>query len=491
MRTTLRLFGPLLAGSVLIAGCKKDNKQEDVELPKIEIQAPVKKPEALVVRPHINVVPLKLGEIIVSSDRIFSGVCTKVTKFDKDPVANVRTEQFAFKLIEGIKGVAGKNEINFKQYSPLISGYEVGKKYVLFLAPDSGSGLTSPVGLDQGRFDVYQKEGVNEEFVVYKGVETKYNDFLKTVKGTIKSNNFEETLKTDGAKGLIHASISATDTYVFTSGNIFGEHYSLIPKNNDIKTKLQNTMRHQGVIIFGKVVDKGTLQKHILVSKVEPGEQWNPKVNFQYKDQGRIPGLAKHLQGKKEILCSVHALLHEGEVLVVNYSGHNIPVYVEDPKLTKDLWSNDKLQLKFELREHLQGPPHFYLKNEKDSFPIRVLDSMSKLQGQERKIEGALVWFPKSPGSDIRELWGIEEKDSNGLSRIYALFNLNDEAELKKIDSVLRDAWNKQQDGFIRQSSSFYNPKIQISVTGVINQFFRNQRNPVLDVEAKNIKVLP
>ncbi len=494
------LTAALIGASTI--GYSQDSKKEDKNSSTLEVklQKPINKQENLkpVIPQNINVqahtLPVKLEEMIADSDRIFSGICTKATKIDEIPGTKIRTEQFTFKAIEGIKGIDGKKEVDFKQFYPLVQGYEVGKKYILFLSPNSkSSGLTAPIGLEQGRFDVYKKDGKEDEYVVYKGVETKYKEFVKTVRSVIKNSEFEDSLKTKGAKGLIHASVPETDMFVFTAGNIFGEHYSLIPKNNDVKTKLQNTTRHQAVTIFGTVVDKGTLQKHILVTNIEPGEKWEPKVKFGYKDQGRIPELAKHLQGKKEIVASVHALLHGGEVLVVNYKGHNIPVYVEDPKWTKDLWSNDRLKLQIELQDHAKGPPHLYLRSEKKEVsPIRVLESMSALQGKEKKVEGALVWFPKSPGSDVQELWGIEDKDPvSGISRVYALFNLSDENELKKIDSVLRDAWNKKQDGFIRQSSSFYHPEIRISVEGTINQFFRNQRNPVIDVEAKNIKVLP
>ena len=306
-----------------------------------------------------------------------------------------------------------------------------------------------------------------------------------------KENTFENLLKTKGAKGLVHGSVPETDMYVFTDGNIFGEHYSLIPKNNDIRMKLQKTSRHQEVTIFGKIVDKGTPQKHILVENIEPGKKWDPKVTFQYKEQPRIPELAKYLEGKKEIVCSVHAILRGGETLVVNYEGHNIPIYVEEKKWTQDLRSNDIINLKFKSRKHTKGPSHLSLHSENGAVPITPLDSMSNLQDKEKPVKGALVWFPISPGSDIRELWGVEEKrPNNEPSRIFAIYS-DDKNKLDKIDSILRKAWEKEKAGFIRQTSSFYNPKIEVSVKGVVKHFFRNQRNPVIMVEPKDIKLLP
>ena len=262
-------------------------------------------------------------------------------------------------------------------------------------------------------------------------------------------------------------------------------------KSNDIQTKLKGATRHQPVTVYGKILAKDTPQQHILIDKIELGERWDPKVKFQYNNQPRIADLNKHLKEKTEILGTVHALLHEGKVLLVNYGGHAIPVHIQDPQLTKDLWSSDKIRLRFQVRNHSEGPPHLSLHSEKGVAPIEVIESMTKINGKERQIEGALVWFPKSPATAI-EVWGIEEKDTNGVSRIYALFNFEDEKDLQKIDTLLRDAWNKKKEGFIsRAGTSFYHPNIRLQLKGTVNQFARNQGNAVIDLKSEDIKLLP
>ncbi|MBI3308028.1 MAG: hypothetical protein HYZ79_01475, partial [Candidatus Melainabacteria bacterium] len=90
--------------------------------------------------------------------------------------------------------------------------------------------------------------------------------------------SFEELLQTTGAKGLVHGSIPDLDMFVFTYGDLLkGEHHSLIPKNDDVRSNLQKATRHQEIKINGQVVKKGTPQQHVSVEKVELGKAWDPK----------------------------------------------------------------------------------------------------------------------------------------------------------------------------------------------------------------------
>ena len=302
--------------------------------------------------------------------------------------------------------------------------------------------------------------------------------------------SFEELLKTSGAKGLMHGSVSDSSMFVFTWGVLSkAEHYALILKDRSIQAQLNQTARHQVVTIFGKLLNKGTLQQHVLVEKVELGEKWDPKVNFKYTDQVRLPNLEKHLREKKEIDCIVHAVLKGGESLIVNYMGHVIPVYVQDTKRTKDLWSSDKIRLRFNIQDHKQGPLHLSLRTENDVAPITVFDDIKSLKGQKIKKEGILVFFPKSPFT-TSEIWGLEETDKPGTpSRVYALYNSESKEELDKIYTTLSTAWANSNSGFIRRSSSFSNPNLPITVEGTVTQFGQNQGNPVIEVKFENIKI--
>lgn len=113
--------------------------------------------------------PANLEELIESSDRIFTGTCTNAEVIKNDKRAKLPVVRYTFEIQEGIKGVSNKDKINFKQWEPTTrdSGYETGKKYVLFLYPNSALGLTSPVGFLQGQFTV-QKDINNNETVINK-----------------------------------------------------------------------------------------------------------------------------------------------------------------------------------------------------------------------------------------------------------------------------------------------------------------------------------
>ena len=98
-----------------------------------------------------DTIPMNLEEITNASDRIFSGKCLKAEEIQDEN--NLPVIRYTFTVKENIKGVKD-DEITFKQWQPTArdGGYEVGKKYILFLFPNSEKGLTSPVGFSQGKF---------------------------------------------------------------------------------------------------------------------------------------------------------------------------------------------------------------------------------------------------------------------------------------------------------------------------------------------------
>ena len=105
-------------------------------------------------------IPLNLEEITKSSDRIFAGRCIKKEEIENDPESSLTVIKYTFKITDGIKGTINKKEITFRQWKPTVrtGGYKVGKKYIIFLYPDSNIGLTSPVGFLQGIFEVQIKD---------------------------------------------------------------------------------------------------------------------------------------------------------------------------------------------------------------------------------------------------------------------------------------------------------------------------------------------
>ncbi len=139
-----------------------------------------------------DAIPLNLEEIEKLADRIFTGICIDSEEIDNDSEANLPVIKYTFKIIEGIKGIDGNEEITFKQWKPTTrtNGYEVGKKYVLFLYPDSERHVTSAVGVDQGYFEV-EKTGFfrTKETVKNRHSNKGLNRNLKTQKRISIDNN--------------------------------------------------------------------------------------------------------------------------------------------------------------------------------------------------------------------------------------------------------------------------------------------------------------
>ena len=102
-------------------------------------------------------IPQNLSEIVHSAGRIFAGHCVKVNEINSDETSGgLPVIEYTFSITDPVKGVGGKEKITFKQWAPTarVGKYEEGKKYVLFLYPDSDRSLTSPVGFSQGLFEV-------------------------------------------------------------------------------------------------------------------------------------------------------------------------------------------------------------------------------------------------------------------------------------------------------------------------------------------------
>lgn len=117
----------------------------------------------------LDTLPLNLEEITLKADKIFSGSCTGIEKIDYDPQSRLSVVKYKFQITENIKGVS-ENEITFKQWQTpaLRTPYAVGKKYLLFLYPESNLGLTSTVGHLQGHFEVIKVKtltGVSEAVI--------------------------------------------------------------------------------------------------------------------------------------------------------------------------------------------------------------------------------------------------------------------------------------------------------------------------------------
>jgi hypothetical protein len=127
----------------------------------------------------LTVLQLNLEQLTGLSEKVFVGRCVDVQQekdakgrnvqkvtFDViemlkgDPEAQVTFLQLG--LVDGTAGAPGlslPSDVRVQSLDRDLPHYEVGEESVVFLSAPGGSGLTSPVGLEQGKFAVQSEDG--------------------------------------------------------------------------------------------------------------------------------------------------------------------------------------------------------------------------------------------------------------------------------------------------------------------------------------------
>ena len=122
----------------------------------------------------MKVAALGIEEVVARADRIFVGTCVEA-RGERDPEHGIVVTRYTFSVSRPVKGQVG-GTVTFQQYGgsagkrrTVIDGlpvYRPGEEVVLFLKPDSAWGLTSPVGMFQGRYEVGRDEANGRKTVV-------------------------------------------------------------------------------------------------------------------------------------------------------------------------------------------------------------------------------------------------------------------------------------------------------------------------------------
>lgn len=162
MKSFKQFYTIILGIFILITTTQSSYSQENEQSKKLKGKSHV----------HVKTLRFDLEEITKEADRIFSGKCKEVKEIKYDEQSKLPIVQYTFTIDKNIKGLKDKKEITFKQWKAISNenGYKKGKKYILFLHGDSNIGLTSPVGLEQGLFEVYKEKTIIgfEELVINK-----------------------------------------------------------------------------------------------------------------------------------------------------------------------------------------------------------------------------------------------------------------------------------------------------------------------------------
>ncbi len=131
--------------------------------------------------PGTTVRLLNLFEMVLLADRVFWGKCLSVEEKSGDSTS-VPVLEYVFAVQGGIKGLQTGETVVFRQVGTGLQGaldiphYQKGQELLLFLHGDSRLGLTSPVGLAQGVFQL--KKTAEGEIGVLNALENtnlKYN----------------------------------------------------------------------------------------------------------------------------------------------------------------------------------------------------------------------------------------------------------------------------------------------------------------------------
>jgi len=292
----------------------------------------------------------------------------------------------------------------------------------------------------------------------------------------------DKKLGGEGVEGEIHAIHAETETYVFTlrnPNNFFQYvHFSLVPWTARVGRQLAALNRHDRVRIFGEVMKKNrSPQIHIELTKVEVVQKYQSEVPFPpYEREVTLPkDLPRNAAGNGDALFLVHAVHADGQILVVEYKDAVIPVFVREPKISKELYRNDIVRIFYRLQNVPSEPTHLRLRPDVEEPIVRVESVLSK-HGLPADLTGALVLFPKSPQVSV-DVFAIHEEVEGGATRQYTIANFESPEVFRAIREKCLQAWQSDSANYVNGRNKLIHKKIRVRARGVFNVVDPNQAN--------------
>lgn len=318
--------------------------------------------------------------------------------------------------------------------------------------------------------------------------ETPTREEVRDFLNGIDLNEVEKLLKGDGAVGWIHGAVAEYRQYVFTfrdPNNFFKfVNLSLSVRSPKLLKQLESLGRHDLVKIKGEFsTSNPSPQKHIKVKSIEVLKEFDPGMPFpKYAHDAKLP---EELKSQSELVGKVHAVVAGGRIFVIEYKDAIVPLYVENPEFTQDLYRNDIIRLHYKVQEFPRLPIHLSLDTSVKE-PVEVLDSMVAWHDTKGSLEGNLVLFPKSPQLKFA-VFALQIKDANGVKRNFTLVNFNDVDVFMAILNKLGKVWEENKgSGIINGRNKLVNLNIKIRATGTFNVVDPNQANPQILLSAES-----
>ncbi len=323
--------------------------------------------------------------------------------------------------------------------------------------------------------------------------------------GIIDFPALDQELQGNGLTGWVHGAAPEFNQYVFTwrDPNDFFLHFEfpMITSNPKLKAVLKTLGRHDEIVIKGKFANLNAPVRHIRLTDVQVSKKFDPGIHVaHYAREAKLPD---DLEGKKELIGKVHAVVEDGHIFVIEYKDAVIPVYAKDNQYTKDLYRNDKIKLQYVLRQHPGSPSHVEL-DPASTNPVHVIEKLVDLHGQPvgpkdpktgkaLGLDGVLVMFPKSPQVKFN-VFALQVTDTDGVKREHTLVNFDvDHPEIfLAIRDHLQKLWDAETSTIVDARNKYINPKIRLHVEGTGNVVDPGQANPqVLLTSEKDITRLP
>jgi hypothetical protein len=227
------------------------------------------------------------------------------------------------------------------------------------------------------------------------------------------------------------------------------------------------------VRVHGAFLDNPSPQKHIRVTALELVKRFqSPYPTDPYGHEARIPD---ELLGMHQARFLVHAVHADGHILVVEYKDAVLPIYVKQNALTRDLFRNDVVELRFRMQADPDQPTHLRL-NETAADAVRVVDAIRARHGQAVQVEGALVLFPKSPEIPFN-VFAVQEELADGIKRQHTLANMEKPEVFRQIRAKLQAAWDSAPGQYVNGRNKLVSRAIRVRVKGTFNEVDPNQAN--------------
>lgn len=287
----------------------------------------------------------------------------------------------------------------------------------------------------------------------------------------------QRMLEGNGLQGWLHGAVNEYNQYVFTyrtPGNFF-DHYEfpITTENPEVTKFLQSAHRHDEVIIRGTFLSNGAPIRHIEAKEIYLYQKFEDGLSEgKYTHEAKLP---EELIGKNELKGKVHAVADGGKVLVIEYKDAVIPVVVPKPELAKDLYRNDKITLKYTIRNHPHLPAHVTADVTKPN-PISVTDRLVEWHGKQGSLTGTLVLFPKSPQVQFN-VFALQVVDADEVKREITLVNFDDPKAFEAIRTRLQEWWDKTPQNIVNARNKYLNLNVKVKATGTFNVVDPGQAN--------------